>query len=185
MAEREHMDYHKGIFQTPFGPMDFTINSGYSVYISAGSSYDKSPDIIVNGIPYYANAHLQVQEDGSWGASKSLSNAMYLSRKGSFLALDTGSPAAKKKAFEGILLAWEDFIFGKEILMLEGELVDLNNNIKSADEEVAKEEEKLDVIKAKRQKLQDEERGALEIRSQHVSQGGYPEPEDWDPRRLI
>jgi hypothetical protein len=108
---------------------------------------------------------------------------MYLSRKNSFG--NNGSPAATKKAMEGILLAWEDFIFGKEILMLEGELVDLNNAIKSADEDVAKEEAKLDELKAKRQKLLDEERGALEIRSQHVNQGGYPEPEDWDPRRLI
>ena len=170
---RSWIEHPKGIFETPFGAMDFAITQGNHVSISAGSNYDKSPKIVVNRKPYYVHLHLFLQPDGSWAREDEFREPN--------MSPDP-SRVTQEKAYLGIKGAWESFIQGDEIGLLEGERSHLNNRIMSVDEEIAKAEAALKELDSKRDALLARERAVQDRRKELMKQGGFPAPRDWSPR---
>lgn len=180
--EREHLDYThmvRGVFETPFGPMDFALTEADHVSISAGSGGDKSPKIVVNNIAYSTNVHLFAKEDGSWQHAPD-GGLLYMSRGGFGLQRDT-SDAARRKASEGIIAAWEDFIFGKDYLRMEAEVVNLNNEIVETEKKLEEAKKVVSTIEDQKQALLQAEQDVIEARKEFGKQGGYPKPKDWSP----
>lgn len=178
---REWMDAPKGQFPTPFGPMDYTINSGSSVYISAGSSYDKSPAIVVNGVSYFTTTHLDfLPDEGGFGERPDRAGKIYMRVANTING--AASRAAERKATQGIAMAWNEFIFDYPDLMTIGELVEVNRSIGDLEINIEKEEKLLAEMKEDLAKLKEREADAAAEAKRYRAQGGYPTEIDWDPR---
>jgi len=170
---RGWMDYVEGRLETPFGPMHFAITQGDHVSISAGGgTSDKTPRIVVNRVPYYAHFHFFLQPDGSW-AQRNYSD-VHMSPE--------PSRVAREKAYKGIKAAWETFIAGDEISLLEAERGHLNNEIRSVEDDIEKAQKVVDDLAAKRNDLLSQEQAIENRRKELMKQGGYPAPRDWSPR---
>lgn len=167
---REHAEPVNGQFDTPFGPMDFALTSGSHVHISAGSSYDQSPKIIVNNIPYHVSLHLALNDDG-WHPQLEI----YMTRE---VGNDASTPA-RRKAKAGIMEAWA--AFADEQLLIEGELRHLNNEIGKAEEDIGELKHKIDKRNQDIQGLLGREQEAYEARAKYTRKGGFPRPKDWSP----
>lgn len=174
---REFMDYIKGKLETPFGIMDFALTQGDHVSISAGGSSNEAPSIVVNRVPYYTHLHLFLQSDGSWIRREDSSDP-YMSRS----IGNDASRAAKEKAYAGIRQAWEAFIAGDEVSLLEAERGHLNNEIRSVDEDIQKAERVVQDLDSKRDSFLAREREVYERLKEIKKKGGYPAPRDWSPR---
>lgn len=174
---REYQENVKGVFETPFGPIDFTLTQSDHVFMSAGSAYDQSPAMEINRVPYHVNLHLFLQPDGSW-ATKSYTD-IHMTREGTFG--DSGSSAARKKFSEGVAAAWTEFVPTLEVSLVEAELVHLNNQLLQVEEDLSKEMEKVAAIEAKRAELLGREREMLDAQAKFSRRGGYPKPQDWSP----
>jgi len=174
---RGWMDFVEGRLETPFGPMHFAITQGDHVSISAGGSTDKLPRILVNRVPYYTHLHLFLQPDGSW-IRKDEYREPYMSRT----AGDDATRSAREKAYVGIKQAWEAFIAGDEISLLEAERSHLNNDIIRVEEQLKKAEKVVEDLDTKRDRLLAGEQAIENRRKELMKQGGYPAPRDWSPR---
>jgi hypothetical protein len=179
---REWMDHLKGYFDTPFGRMEFVLVRGDAVSITAGGSSDKLDPIVVRNIPYYTSLGLQRQPDGTW-IKRPDSNDPYMSRKDRFG--DSGTPFAKGKAYEGIRMAWEAFIAGDDMALIEADRAYLNNEIIGVEKDVEKARLALENEEAKRQALLKAEEDVDRARGEIIKRGGYPNPRDWSPRGEI
>ncbi len=179
---REWMDYPRGHFDTPFGRMEFVLVRGNAVSITAGGSTDKLEPIVVRNVPYYTSLGLQRQPDGTW-IKREDSNDPYMSRRDKFG--DSGTAFAKKKAYEGIRAAWEEFIAGDDLSLIEADRAYLNNEIRHADEDVEKATRALEKEEVKRQALLKAEEEVNQARGEFIKRGGYPNPRDWSPRGEI
>lgn len=179
---REWMDHPKGYFETPFGRMEFVLVRGNAVSITAGSQSDKLPPIVIRNIPYYTSLGLQRQTDGTW-IKRPDSNDPYMSRRDKFG--DSGTEFAKKKAYDGIRQAWEAFITGDDITLIEADRSYLNNEIMSVEKDVETARIALENEEAKRQALLKAEVEVNYARGEVIKRGGYPNPRDWSPRGEI
>lgn len=176
---REFMNFVEGRIETPFGPMHFAITQYDHVSISAGGGSSKLPGIWIRKIQYYTHLHLYRQADGSW-IRKDEYREPYMSREGT--AGDTASRAAKDKAYEGIRQAWEAFIAGGDVMLLEAERGHVNNEIRSLEEKIEKVRLEWEQLEDKRKELLTHEGSIKEDLGKFVKQGGYPTPRDWSPR---
>jgi hypothetical protein len=119
------------------------------VSITAGGSSDKLPAIVVNGVDYYTHLHLYLEGDGSWAMRDR--SGLYMSRPKTGGA--PASPAAAKKALQGIGQAWASFIEGRPELLGEAEASHLNREIGKVEEEMGEAQAALDALAAKREGL--------------------------------
>lgn len=170
---RQHANHLQGQFETPFGPMDFTLTASTHVHISAGAAHDPSPMISVNGILYYTSIHL-IDRAGYWAAQYTI----HMSRRESG---EDSSPAAAKKATEGIIAAWTAFIGENEYLRIEAEIRHLNNEIGKVEDDIDALKEKIRTKDEEMEGLVWRERDAYEARAKYAKKGGYPKPKDWSP----
>ena len=171
------MNFIEGKLETPFGIMDFAITQGDHVSISAGGSSNEAPRIVVNRIPYYTHLHLYLRPDGSW-VRKDEYREPYMSRGMG----DDASRAAREKAYAGIRQAWETFIAGDEVALLEAERRHLNNDIMQVEKDIEKAEKVVADLDSKRGALLARENAVEDRRKDLMKQGGYPAPRDWSPR---
>ena len=148
---REWQDYIGGTLETPFGPMDFALTEGSHVSIHAGGSSNKSPEIIVNGVPYYTHLHLHLMGDGAWGERPADVGRIYMSRG---MGKDA-SDAAKRKATAGITEAWVDFISmgSNPSLLNEAEARHINNKIMDVEKEAEEARQKYEALAAQYEEL--------------------------------
>lgn len=167
---REYIGGVTGLFPTPFGEMEFVITQGDHVHLTGRQ-------ISVNRVTYRANLHLYRQEDETWIPKDY--NSTYMSRAD--VIGDSGTDAARRKFTEGARAAWEDFIRGQDIPLVEAELAYLNNQLMDAEEELAKRIEAVYVMETKRSGLLAQEREMLDAQAQFSRRGGYPGPHDWSP----
>jgi hypothetical protein len=179
---REWMDHLKGNFETPFGRMEFVLVRGNAVSITAGSQSDKLDPIIIRNIPYYTSMGLQRQPDGTW-IKRPDSSDPYMSRRDTFW--DNATAFVKNKAYEGIRAAWEEFIKGDDMALIEADRAYLNNEIISVDKDVENARIALENEEAKRQALLKAEAEVNYARGEVIKRGGYPNPRDWSPRGEI
>lgn len=177
---REHMDFIRGQFKTPFGPMDYTLTQANHVSISAGSSYDKSPHIIVNGILYHTWVHLFRMTDGSWSKRPDAYSEPGMTRVHTISV--EASSAARKKAYEGIKKAWEAAVPDLMLELVQADLVHFNNEIMSADDKIQEIEMKLREAQARKAALVNSEIEAREAYGLYSKQGGVLGPREWSPQ---
>jgi len=176
---REYIGFLEGKLETPFGPMDFAITRGDHVSISAGSSSDKSPRIVVNRVPYSTHLHLSLQPDGSWIQKDNVD--LYMSRGMG----NDASRSAREKAYLGIKQAWEQFIAGDEGALLEAERGHLNNEIRSKEKDIEKAKAALNDLEVQMEELLSRELMVQDRQKELTREGGYPDPRDWSPRGEI
>lgn len=177
---REYSEFIKGDLQTPLGPMQYTLTSGTHVNLTAGGGSDKFPGIVVYGVPYYTSFHLHRLGEGTWGI-KDERNDIYMTRSN----FSDASSAARRKAAAVLSKVWSDHVAGLDQQLIEAELGSLNNEIRTVEEDLDKQQKLMAEMEARRQDLlkrEDEANGRLE---KYIRRGGYPNPSDWSPRGRI
>lgn len=157
--ERQWADHVEGLFETPFGVLNFTVTSADHVHIDGRPTpkdgsvrsgiYAKEP-VTIHRVLYHLSAHLRRKPDGTWDAKDD--KEIYLSRPGSVKAFDY-SLAAVQKARAVLSAAWTKYAADHPEIFKPAELGHLNNDILRLDEEIAEKEKELADLKAKRDAL--------------------------------